>query len=216
MMVDYGELQGTMVWQNEQGYLITEPFQPRAMAVGIGYATYLTNKFSVGGHVRYVSQTLGKSAVPGEDTHKNVSDVLSFDIGTIYRTGFKSLVFGMSVRNFSEEIKYEEIGFQLPLTFTLSTSLELLNFTSMASEDHHLLMVVDAVHPRSHPEFINMGVEYVWQNIFSLRGGFATGQDERGFAGGFGLNQFGLSIDYAYTPFGIFGNIHRFSVGFAY
>lgn len=215
-MVDYGELQGSMVWPNEQGYIKTDMFEPMALAVGIGYARFLTNRFAVGGHVRYVTQTLGKSAVPGEDTRKNVAGVMSFDMGTIYKTGFKSLVFGMSVRNFSKEIKYEEVSFELPLTFTLSTSFELLDLTTMNTTDHQLLMVLDAVHPRSYNEYINLGIEYMWQNTFSVRGGFASGQDEHDFSAGFGLNQFGVAIDYAYTPFGVFGNIHRFSLGISY
>lgn len=215
-MVDYGELQGSMVWPNERGYIRTEMFEPKAIAVGLGYATYLTNKFAVGGHVRYVSQTLGKSAVPGEETHKNVAGVLAVDMGTIYKTGFKTLVFGMSVRNFSKEIKFEEVSFELPLTFTLSTSIGLLDAAGMASENHKILMVLDAVHPESHPEYINWGLEYSWQDIFSVRGGLTSSQDEYDFSAGFGVHQFGFEIDYAYTPFGVFGNIHRFSIGVAY
>ena len=56
----------------------------------------------------------------------------------------------MSVRNFSQEIKFEEEGFQLPLTFKIGLSINALDFTSLNPEDHALLVVLDAVHPRSY------------------------------------------------------------------
>jgi hypothetical protein len=166
--------------------------------------------------MRYVSQTLGKSAIPGEGTKKNIADVISFDMGTIYDTGFKTLKFGMSVRNFSEEIKFEEEGFQLPLTFKIGISLEPLKALDMYEENHEVLLVIDAVHPRSYPEYLNLGVEYSLMKMFKLRSGYISNQEEYGFTAGFGLQQYGFSLDYAYTPFGVFDNVHRFSLGFMY
>jgi hypothetical protein len=214
--INYGEMQGTMVWENPDGFVDTEIFEPSAIAIGAGYAKALSDRFLVGGQVRYVSQQLGKSVIPGEGTKKNVAGVLSFDFGTIYRTGFKSLVFGMSVRNFSKEIKFEEEGFQLPLTFKIGFSINALDFTDINRDQHSLLITLDAVHPRSHPEYINVGGEYVFLNTFAVRAGYISNQTEYDFTAGFGLKQFGFSVDYAYTPFGVFDSIHRFTVGFAY
>ena len=119
--VDYGEVEGTMVWANEQGYIDTEIMNPTAFSAGLGYAKSLTDKFSVGGQIKYAGQQLGKSMTTlGEDSlivKKNLAFATAVDFGTLYRTGFKSLVFGMSVRNFSNEIKFEKEAFQLPLAF---------------------------------------------------------------------------------------------------
>ena len=38
----------------------------------------------------------------------NTADVMAFDFGILYKTGFKSLNFGMVVRNFSREVEYEK------------------------------------------------------------------------------------------------------------
>lgn len=214
--VNYGEIQGTMVWQNEDGYVDTEIMEPSAMAIGLGYGKALSDRFLVGGQVRYVAQSLGKSVIPGEGTKRNVADVLSFDFGTIYRTGFKSLSFGMSVRNFSQEIKFEEEGFQLPLTFKIGLSINALDFTTLNPEDHALLVVLDAVHPRSYPEYINLGIEYMFMNSIALRAGYISNQTEYDFTLGFGVQQFGFKVDYAYQDFGVFSSLHRFSVGFSY
>ena len=215
-LVDYGEFQGAIPWANEQGFIETEIFEPSAMAIGIGYSRVLSDRFVIGGQVRYVSQALGRSAILGEGTKRNVADVLSFDFGTIYRTGFRSLAFGMSIRNFSQETKFEEVGFQLPLTFKIGFSIEPLELFDMEQEQHHLLLLFDAVHPRSYPEYINFGMEYSFIRTFFVRGGYVSNQEEYGFSAGFGVQKFGVSIDYAYTPFGVFSSVHRFSLGFNY
>jgi hypothetical protein len=213
MSVDYGEMQGTMVWANPEGYIDTDIFKPQAIAIGVGYARCLTDKFSVGGQIKEVSQSLGKSVVPEEGVKKNLASALAFDFGTIYRTGFKSLSFGMSVRNFSEETKFEEEGFQLPLTFKIGLSVNALDFfMDVPREKHSLLLIMDAVHPRSYPEYIDLGGEYLFMDMFALRLGYRTGQDECGLTMGFGLQKFGLSFDYSYTPFGVFDSVHRFTV----
>ncbi|MDP3442616.1 MAG: DUF3308 domain-containing protein, partial [Ignavibacteria bacterium] len=45
--VDYGEFMGTIVADNEQGYVDVGSYSPTAMAIGIGYAKALSTKFSV-------------------------------------------------------------------------------------------------------------------------------------------------------------------------
>ena len=61
--VDYGDFLGTVRANNEQGYLDVGTFSPTAMAFGIGYAKALSEKFSIGGNVKYVRQSLGTSVV---------------------------------------------------------------------------------------------------------------------------------------------------------
>jgi hypothetical protein len=57
-------------------------------------------------------------------------------------------------------------------------------------------------------------------NLLALRAGFVSLADEQKFSYGVGLSKFlgdvGLGVDYAYTPFGIFGNVHRFSFQFTW
>ena len=214
--VDYGELEGTQVWPNEQGFIETGKFNPQAISVGFGYGRALTNKFAVGGQIKIVGQSLGQSALPSGVTKDNVANVVAFDFGTIYRTGFKSLAFGMSVRNFSQEIKYEEEGFQLPLTFRIGLSLNAMDFIMPDQEQHQLLVTLDAAHPRSFSEYINFGAEYLFMKTFALRFGYVSGHTEYDYSLGFGVQTHGLKINYAYQPFGVFGAINRFTLGFQF
>lgn len=214
--VDYGDLDGTMVAANNQGYYETGKFSPNALAVGIAYARSLTDKFMVGGQIKYVGQHLGSSVVPGTVTKENVASGFAFDFGTIYHTGFKSLNFGMFVRNFSQELKYEEEGFQLPLIFKLGVSMDAMDFINSEITDQSLLLSLDAAHPRSHDEYVNIGMEYKYREMVALRMGYISAQAEQGFSYGIGFNALGIGIDYAFTPFGVFDSVQRFSLSFSY
>lgn len=214
--VDYGVLEGTMLATNTPGYYETENFSPNALAVGVGYARALTDKFRVGGQIKYVGQNLGNSVVPGGITKSNVASGMAFDFGTIYNTGFKSLKFGMFVRNFSQELKFEEEGFQLPLIFKLGISVNAMDFIFPEITNQKILFSVDVAHPRSHIEYINIGTEYSYQDLLALRLGYISAQDEQSFTFGLGLNAMGIGIDYAFTPFGLFNSVHRFSLTFSY
>lgn len=224
LSVDYGEIQGTMVADNEQGYVDTEVFSPTALAFGVGYARAVTDRFSIGAHVKSAYQSLGKSVIPETDTTntvvKNLARATALDFGTIYFTGFKSLAFGMSVRDFSEEIKFESEGFQLPLTFRIGVSMDVLDFFPAVQDFQSLLVSVDAVHPRSYPEYVNFGMEYTVAGILAVRSGFLFNRDEQSYTAGVGiqkrLRNIFLAIDYASSPFGLLGTVQRLSIQFSF
>ncbi len=223
--VDYGDFDGTIVANNEKGYLDVGTYSPTAYAFGIGYARELSTKFSVGGSVRFVKQKLGSSVIDvntdgsylEEDNSKNA---VAFDFGILYRTGFKSLNFGMSVKNFSAELKYKRETFQLPLTFRIGLSMDAMDLINVDKSMHSLLVSIDASHPRDYSEQIFMGAEYTFINTFSVRAGFVSPSDENHFTAGFGIKRniagLNLGIDYAYQPFGIFNDVHRFTFNFSF
>jgi hypothetical protein len=230
--VNYGEFFGTRVSDNAQGYEDTGIFELSAIAIGLGYAKQLTDRFSVGGQIRWVQQDLGDSYTavnirpdPSDSTgNRRISDIevvsnklspFVFDFGTQFKTGFKSLVFGMSVRNFSPEYKYVEEAFQAPLTFTLGISMNMMDLVETLPLDQALLFSIDASHHRDHPEQVKVGLEYRILNTVSLRGGYISSDDESDFSFGMGVTQFGFTIDYSYTPFGVFDKVQRFTARFS-
>jgi hypothetical protein len=171
-----------------------------------------------------VRQDLGESMIPiintGVDTTEtSVSNKLTplvFDFGTQFKTGIKSLVFGMSVRNFSAEMKYAEEGFQTPLVFNLGISMNLMDLVGEVGLDQSLYMSIDASHYRDHPEQIKIGLEYKILKAFALRGGYQSVNDlGNGMSFGLGISQFGFAFDYSYTPFGVFNNVQRMTARFS-
>jgi len=225
--VDYGDFYGTIVDPSSpQGYDDLGIYKLTAYAVGIGYAKQLTEQFSVGGQVKLVHQDLGNSIIPlvsgndtTEQTASNKMSPLAFDFGTQFKTGIKSLVFGMSVRNFSSQVQYVNEGFQAPLAFTLGISMNVLDLAGELPFNQSLLMSVDASHYTDHPEEVKAGLDYRMFDMLSLRLGYsstsAVNDEGNGLSYGVGLSKFGVTVDYAYTPFGDFGNVQRITVRFS-
>ncbi len=218
--VDYGNLQETIRSSNEQGFLDIGTFRPTASAIGLGYARALSDRFSVGGNVKFVTQNLGDATTSLDsygDPLKSTSskDVLVFDFGMLYKTGFKSLNFGVAIRNFSQEVKYEREGFQLPLIFKIGVSMDAVDLAELDHKIHSLVIGVDATHPRDYPEQVNIGAEYLFMQILAVRGGYMSNNDEYGWTYGLGIQKlFGdvkLGFDYSYTPFGVFTQVSRIS-----
>jgi len=51
--------------------------------------------------------------------------------------------------------------------------------------------------------------------MFFGRIGYVSNSDENDLTYGFGIQKFGAAVDYAYTPFGVFENVQRFTVRFS-
>ncbi len=102
----------------------------------------------------------------------------------------------------------------MPLEFVFGISFDAFDLCG-GSETQKLNLSFDAMHYRSHPETINIGVEYVLLDLLALRSGYRSNTEENAFSFGFGLKRYGVAVDYAYTPFGLFDNVQRFTIRLA-
>lgn len=223
MSVDYGDFLGTIRYDNDQGYIDTGTYSPSAVAVGIGYARAVSTRFSVGGNVKFARQSIGatvmdlnSSGTGAGPTEDFAESSFAFDFGTVYQTGFRSLNFAMSVRNFSREVTYVEESFELPLMFRIGVAMDMVDLTGFDGEVHSFVVGVDAVRPRDYSEQIRVGGEYVFYNTLALRGGYTFPTDEQGLNLGVGLQQelMGAHFDasYAFSQWNRFEDVNRISV----
>ena len=219
--VDYGEIQQTIRANNDQGFEDVGTYEPTALSVGLGYARSLTDRFSVGGQVKYVTQSAGTNPVGigaggGLSMEDYTVSTVAVDFGVIYMTGFRSLALALDVRNFSRELTYAEENFELPLTFQVGMAMDMADLAGFSSDAHSFVLAVDASHPRSYVEQVKVGGEYAFMNTLSLRAGYIFPTDEQGVNLGLGLHHavgdIGFGFDYGYTDFGLLGNVHR--IGF--
>lgn len=221
---DYGDLQETIRADNDQGFIDIGTFSPTAYAVGLGYARALSDRFAVGGQVKYASQDLG-SAIASIDTDGSYlrdplnEGTLAYDFGVHYKTGFESLNFAVAARNFAPEVTYSEESFQLPLTLQIGVAMDVLDLTNMNKNMHSLTMSAEASNSRDYSEQIRVGGEYVFAKTLALRAGYAFPTDQEGVSLGAGIRQslggLGFGADYSYTDFGVFSGVHRVAVRFA-
>lgn len=217
---DYGnDIIGTVVTSTEKGFTETGNVNVGAYAAGLSYAKRLTDKFSVGGQVKYAYQHLGKNQFQeGGKFHKNEVGGLAYDFGTIFYPGWKSLEFGMTVRNFSGQFEYQDTPFQLPLTFHIGLAMNVLDL--FGDYQNKLNLAVDATHPRDYTERVLVGGEYWYNNMIALRAGYKFNYDEEGLTAGVGFQQtvggLAVKIDYSYGAANQLNSINRFSIGIGF
>jgi len=93
--------------------------------------------------------------------------------------------------------------------------MDVLDFMEPGTIDHSLLLSLDASHYRSHAEQIKVGLDYQLMHLLSIRGGYITNNNESGLSFGVGVHSYGLGLDYAYTPFGVFDKVQRMTARFS-
>lgn len=218
---DYGnDILGTRVAANEAGFEDTGVLDVGAYAIGVSFARQISNKFSIGGQIKFAAQHLGSSVIDSKGTtHNNKVSGLAYDFGTMFYPGFYSFRMGMFIRNFSPQFKYEKEAFQLPLTFSIGFAMDVLD---LLNEEHSnsLLISVDALHPRDYTERIHLGAEYVLMDMIALRAGYKFNYDEEGLTAGIGFNSnlggLDVGIGYSFSDFGAFDSVNRISFDLAF
>jgi len=212
MMSDVGEIQETKV--SYLGYvngvynpgLTGNVFSPSSMVWGLSYAKDLNDRFTFGLSVKYAY----------EDLIYKSKGALIFDGGMLFKTGFKSIVVGASIRNFGEEVTYIDKNYPLPQTLNIGVSAYLFSdddplFTKV--ENHSLLLSADIIQPRDYDQQYAVGFEYSFSRVLFLRGGYLFNNDEEGINLGAGVSYLGTTLDYAYSQFGEYlGDVHRISI----
>lgn len=202
--LDLGTMQGTRnaVPGQVGGYVVTEAFSAESVAIGLSYGRQLTDRFSFGGTARYVTERI--------DVH-DASAVVA-DFGMLYDTGFRSLRIGALLQNFGTDARYIEDPFKMPISFRLSTAMEVLGEQGAPGR---LTVSAEALHPNNDDQRLHVGLEYVLVDALSVRGGYKLGYDEEALSLGVGLSlpgTYGLGLDVAYVPFNRLGTTIGFGV----
>ena len=208
-----------------------ERFGAGDLAVGFSYARNLTDRFSFGLTAKYVNEYIWHMGASG----------FGVDVGTLYQTGFHGLTIGMSISNFGAKMRYNgndgiiyfnvnpgKYGtndkvvadirmaeWDLPLIYRVGVAIE-----PVAAEQHRLKIAVDALHPNDNTESVNVGAEYVFDNVVSLRTGYKAlfrKNSEEGLTLGAGIAYSvagtRLKADYGWADFGRLKSVHRFGLG---
>jgi len=215
-----------------------EKVSANSFVIGISYARPLTERFSIGGSVKYIRETIWHSTASG----------FAIDAGVFYRTFFKNIKIGMSITNFGTDMKMEgrdmliqhdindnfegnneNIGghldsddFPLPILFRVGISANVLkDFFEM--EDYDWILAVDAVHPNDNKEYLSTGTEVRIHDMIALRAGYRQlllEDREGGLTFGFGINVSvmgaDVNVDYANVDFGRLDRQNKFSLIFSF
>ena len=223
--MNFGEIDRTSI-QFPDG--TGEKASASSFVFGLTYARALTDRFSIGGNVKYVHEGIWHSAADG----------YACDIGLLYKTFFRNIRIGMSISNFGSRMKMngrdmqvqhdidasvagnnpninghlDTDEFPMPILFRVGISSNITkDILDISGTDW--IVAFDAVHPSDNNEFLNSGTEVAFlDRLISLRCGFRQyllNDSEGGLTFGAGL-QFEMAgsqigIDFAAIDFGRFG-----------
>ncbi|MGE5400480.1 MAG: PorV/PorQ family protein [Ignavibacteriales bacterium] len=211
------------------------------IAFSLSYARNLTDRFSIGGSVKYIQQRI----------YNESASAFALDIGLLFTTQLKGLRIGMNISNFGTEMQLSgkdllqpvdidpahtgnndnivsDLGtdsWTLPLVFTVGLGMD-----AYETEDWKWTVATDAVYPNNQTSYLNAGTELTWSKIISLRvgynsflkgGGSLTKKaTEEGLTAGLGLNYnfgpFSARVDYSYMDFGVFKQISKYSLSIGF
>ncbi|MDR9447519.1 MAG: PorV/PorQ family protein [Balneolaceae bacterium] len=211
------------------GSLTGERYDARDFALGLTFATALTEKISVGGSAKYIHQRIWSEKAIG----------LALDFGIHYQTPVEGLSMGTSLSNFGGNmsmegknlkeiidpdpinqgvndipVSYETMDYPLPQLFRFGLAYQ-KEFGEIQT-----ITAVDVMHPTASTESINLGTELGFKNLLFLRAGYQN-LFERGQVNGLTLgagvlariqSKQHIQFDYAWSDWGRLGRAHRVSM----
>lgn len=238
--MDYGTGEVTTVASPEG---TGETWSAADLAVTLSYSRRLTDKFSIGGSVKYINQRV----------YNESASTAAFDAGLLYVTDLNGLRIGMSMSNFGGDLTLagrdllnkvdtdpnnagsnktlvaylKTDAWPLPLLFRVGAAMDVVKNDEMSTT-----LAIDALRPSDDFESINVGGEIGWQNIFFIRGGYqslfkggqaplSNDKGQEGLTLGAGLQYHfegfaALSFNYAFQKFGLFGNLNTIALSLGF
>ncbi|MCL2145518.1 MAG: PorV/PorQ family protein [Endomicrobia bacterium] len=195
-----GDIEGTGIFGES-----TSNFSTYDLAVSLSYARYLdfenAGALDYGVNIKYIYSKIDNSA-----------SAFAVDAGVIFTLNDNATSFGAVMQNAGTSLKYNEENEVLPFVARFGASR--LFFEK-------LLIVFDLNIPNDNDVFPSFGAEYsiniMPEADIAIRAGYDGRQkDIDGFSrvnAGFGLKYTDYMFDYAFSPYGDLGNVHRVSLG---
>lgn len=230
--LDYGDRQ--MVTSVSQPAGTGEYWEAHDLSMGISYARNITDRFSLGGTVKYIEQTIW---------HEKAW-TSAVDLGLLFITQFNGLRIGATIRNFGGEMRLEgrdlrqrididpqHLGnnetlvaymktdsWPIPLSFCIGTAMPIT-----VSDQLQLTLAADAIRPTNNDDIFNTGAEIRIYDRICLRAGYQNvlmTDNEKGFNCGIGLRipfqNWSVCFDYSFQEFQHFNAVQGFAMNIGF
>jgi hypothetical protein len=211
-----------------------ERYSVSDVAIGVGYGRQITDRFSAGGQVTYVQETIWNSSMR----------TTVFDLGTLYQVSDRGLRIGASLSNFGtkgrfsgrdlaivyddDPNRYGDNGalpgeiyteaFAVPTFFRVGVGMPV-----RLSQQANLQLAVDAFHPSDNTEGMSAGAQLEYARRLALRAGWQAAfqrDTELGLTLGVGvwgkLDVYGYKVDYGWADHRRLGGTHRVTFGLTF
>ncbi len=184
-----------------------ELFKATDMAATFSYARQISQEFGLGLSAKYIKSYLYNKEI-GAST-------IAFDIGTLYDIPALRTRLGISVNNLGRDITFLNEEYSIPTALRFGARV-----TAYEDDENMVYLAAQIGRPNDAEEQYNVGAEYTYSGLLSLRGGYRFNYDTERLSGGLGINLKSIGIDgrldYAYTDYRYLPGTHMFSleVGF--
>jgi hypothetical protein len=201
--MNYGKINRT-----DSSGLVMGNFIPYDTSVNVGFACYITG-FNKDPEERFVLGATGKfvkSKILSDDN--TVSADIGLNLPYMFDNRFR---LSFTAQNIMGTLRYDKESAPLPLILRLGTATKL---------SEHFTLTGDIIAARDNLPYLAMGGEVkvaVYRTMAAfLRAGFNTRAisdlgGTRNISFGTGLRYADYQLDYAFSPFGDLGSVHRIS-----
>ena len=237
--LDYGEDEITTVTSPDG---TGERWSAKDLAVAVSYCRRLTDRFSIGGSAKYVSQSIWSESASN----------VTFDLGLLFITDFNNMRLGMSMSNFGGDMtldgkdllnrvdidpanaggnktlvgKLKTDAWPMPLLFRVGVAMDVIKNDMIRAT-----VAFDALRPNDNDLSGNIGAEVGWQDMLFVRGGyksllsrepaFQKDLQQEGLSLGAGVKYrvegiASLEVNYAFNKFGLFGNLNTIALAIGF
>jgi hypothetical protein len=189
----------------------------------VTYSAYVMDRLTLGASLKFINEKI-------DDQN---ATAIGFDLGSVYNIGIYNWNIGARISNLGSDMKFYDYASPIPLTFSMGTSIVPLRIG-----ENSVTLAVDAVKPQDGQQYYYTGLEYNYNNMVFLRGGWKLNYSYMGMAGdgidegtsqrqgiqtslekgslGAGVRvpmaEYMVALDYSYTVFSLFSDVHRITL----
>lgn len=180
-----------------------ELFKATDMAFTFTYARQISQEFGLGLSAKYIQSYLYNKDIGAHS--------VAFDIGTLYDIPALRTRLGISINNLGRDLTFINEQYSIP------TALRFGARVTVFEEDVNLVyLAMQVARPNDANEQYNVGAEYTYDHLVSLRSGYRFNYDTENFSAGIGLNLSSIGVDgkvdYAFTNYKYLPGTHMFSL----
>ncbi len=197
---DIGDIEG-----RDAAGTVESNFKVKDKVIGITYGKKIFPNLSLGITGKHLSQKIKTDKEKG----------YFFDIGILFNTPIYGLTLGAMAQNIGEKIKFVSEQYDAPFNVKLGAAYKFIS--------NNLIIAMDMDKPANDYYKTHVGAEWFVLDAIALRIGYSSSSDlDSGISAGMGLIlkelEFSfmpfreLTFDYAFTPYGDLGDVHRIGV----
>lgn len=220
-IVSIGDMEETT---DDQPYGTGRIFDPTLAVVGVSYARILTANVNFGASAKFIHESIFEVSATG----------VAFDVGFLYNPNWHGVSMGIAIMNYGPEMSFSGRGFDRRLnnhpTRPLASSFDLPSHLSMGvaynflDRDRNYAVVSGNFRSNNfYEDFYQGGVEYVYDEKYSLRAGYSFADETHwlyGFSAGAGvvfpLGGTSITLEYTWRDVDVFEGDHFFTVKAAF